>query len=41
MNKKQLEIRKDNADISCATLDIPTVQITGDSKWFLKRKALL
>ncbi len=40
MNRKQLDIRKDKADMSCASLDIPADQIEGDSKWFLKRKSI-
>lgn len=41
MNKKQLTIRKDDADMRYATTDIGQDEIQGDSKWFLKRKALL
>jgi len=40
-NKKQLDLRGDEANISFATTEVPEHQKTGDSKWFLKRKALL
>ena len=39
MNKKQLEKRKDDADQSCVSQDIPLDSIKGDSKWFQKRRA--
>lgn len=39
MNKKQLEKRKDDADQSCVSQEIPLDQVMGDSKWFVKRRA--
>lgn len=42
MNKKQLDKRKDDADISCVSQEIPLKQLKkGDSKWFLKRKEIV
>jgi hypothetical protein len=38
MNKKQLEKRKDNADQSCISQEIPLESIKGDPKWFQKRR---
>lgn len=41
VNRSQLEKRKDEADLSYATVDVPKSEIIGDSKWFLKRRAIL
>lgn len=41
MNSKQLDKRKDGADVGYVTLNPAKSEIEGDSKWFLKRKALL
>ena len=41
MNTKQLQVRKDGADLQYATLDPPKSEMTGDYKWFLKRKKML
>jgi hypothetical protein len=38
MNQNQLEKRKDDADQSCVTQEIPVSEILGDSKWFKKRR---
>ena len=36
-----MTVRKDNCDLSYATLDPAKSDIKGDSKWFLRRKDLL
>jgi hypothetical protein len=41
VNGEQLDKRKDEADLSFATLKVPKCDINGDSKWFLKRRAVL
>ena len=41
VNRSQLDKRKDEADLSYATVDVAKCEITGDSKWFLKRRELL
>lgn len=41
LNKQQLSVRKDDADLRYATLDIAKSDIKGDAKWFLTRKDIL
>jgi hypothetical protein len=41
LNKQQLRVRKDDADLRYATLETAKSDIKGDSKWFLKRKDIL
>ncbi len=42
LNKSQLTKRKDDADISCISQDIPLAELqNGDHKWFLQRREVI
>ena len=40
-NQKQLDKRKDEADVKCINKSLPKSHLLGDSQWFVRRKEKL